>query len=142
VLGVGDAYNVLIDPREKAKFDRLGDWYKGGASVDAAEQYKEEFVDNAFGDDSGPEDEEIESVDEGTGNTMSKPDAARLKIYKAATEFMERLLRNPDDKEAKKQLDVYNIQIQEMNKEAGFKGLDIQKFTINYTPYITSAQMA
>ncbi|KAI9765980.1 MAG: hypothetical protein M1840_006987 [Geoglossum simile] len=139
---VADAYNVLIDPRERAKFDRLRGRYKGGASNNAAEQYNEEFFNNAFGGDSEPEDEEIESADEGTGKTISKPDAARLKIHKAATEFMERLLRDPDDKKAKEELDIYNIQIKETNEKAGFKGQDIQKFTINYTSYITSARIA
>jgi hypothetical protein len=142
VLGVGDVYNVLIDPRERAKFDRLRDRYKGGAPINAAKQYQEEFFDNAFGVDSESEGEEVENADEGAGKTMSKPDAARLKIYRAATEFMERLLRDQDDKKAKEELDVYNIQIKEMNGKAGFKGQDIQKFTINYIPYMMSARMA
>lgn len=45
---------------------------------------------------------------------MSKLDVAQLEIYKEAVKSMERFLH---DKEARKELDVYDIQIKEMNEK-------------------------
>ncbi|GCB25857.1 DnaJ homolog subfamily B member 12 [Aspergillus awamori] len=87
---VGQAYQVLSNPQERAAFDRQHDRYENKGRIDPHDLYGEEFTDNASGDESSegyPADEEDEP---------KIPDHAVVEVYSEATIYVNEYLAAKD----------------------------------------------
>lgn len=79
-----------------------------------------EFAANASGTDSGESDSD-DSDSEKHKHKEYKPDIFRMNIYKEATPFVHKLLRNPDDDECKSKIQSLNEKISKQNKKDRFE---------------------
>jgi hypothetical protein len=113
----------LSNSKERKKYNKKREDYKEQGLMDPLDLWvrvNAEFAANASGTDSG----ESDSDDSDSGKHKHKeykPDIFRMNIYKEATPFVHKLLKNPDDDECKSKIQSLNEKISKQNKKDRFE---------------------